>query len=502
DKYVCSGLENPEDVKCELESKWSFRVGDIQLNMKKNREKSLAFARMIGFILTDGSIYRSKNRKCIEAYFGTNIDATIFNHDMELLCGRTTTISRRLTDPNTARGVKGNTFRITLPASLAKDIHSIDGIVVGKRSTQAMMLPSFLLDKNCPLAIIREFLGGLFGGDGVAPCLSNGRFGRISFKWTTIEKHKSSMQNVFEQIALLLQRFGLETILHTPTKVKYGPNSIQPKDSDENPRWDYQISISSNDILKFQTCIGFRYCVNKSYRLTIVSSYQRMTELTRQQHADVLKQTLERSKTSTVPKALEESRKNVFLEQPVINEYSLSSVRDVYYQRHEQIRHADKPRKLSLQPKKFPSLKSYLIETNTLHWFGRKTYSVGPLDTHIPTYRRKVIDVRPNGIEKVYDIEVTDTHNFLANGVVAHNCSLYPTTIIAYNICWSTLVRDDKVPDDLCHIMEWEDHIGCVHDPKEIRKAEITKQLKVKEDELKEVRRQKALKTNKNRQDE
>jgi len=42
--------------------------------------------------------------------------------------------------------------------------------------------------------------------------------------------------------------------------------------------------------------------------------------------------------------------------------------------------------------------------------------------------------------------------------------SLYPTTIIAYNIDYSTLVLDDKIPDDKCHIFEWEDHVGCEHD--------------------------------------
>lgn len=42
--------------------------------------------------------------------------------------------------------------------------------------------------------------------------------------------------------------------------------------------------------------------------------------------------------------------------------------------------------------------------------------------------------------------------------------SLYPTTIIAYNIDYSTLVVDDNIPDSKCHVMEWEDHIGCEHD--------------------------------------
>lgn len=42
--------------------------------------------------------------------------------------------------------------------------------------------------------------------------------------------------------------------------------------------------------------------------------------------------------------------------------------------------------------------------------------------------------------------------------------SLYPTTIIAYNIDYSTLVLDESIPDHLCHVIEWDDHIGCVHD--------------------------------------
>lgn len=42
--------------------------------------------------------------------------------------------------------------------------------------------------------------------------------------------------------------------------------------------------------------------------------------------------------------------------------------------------------------------------------------------------------------------------------------SLYPTTIIAYNIDYSTLVKDPLIPDSKCHVMEWEDHHGCRHD--------------------------------------
>jgi DNA polymerase elongation subunit (family B) len=80
--------------------------------------------------------------------------------------------------------------------------------------------------------------------------------------------------------------------------------------------------------------------------------------------------------------------------------------------------------------------------------------------------------------------------------------SLYPTTIIAYNICWSTLVEDEKIPDEDCHVMKWSDHIGCEHDPKEKRKKELTEIIKVREAELKELRKERDLKKNKERKQE
>lgn len=42
--------------------------------------------------------------------------------------------------------------------------------------------------------------------------------------------------------------------------------------------------------------------------------------------------------------------------------------------------------------------------------------------------------------------------------------SLYPSIIIAKNIDYSTLVLDDKIPDEDCNIIEFETHILCEHD--------------------------------------
>ena len=66
--------------------------------------------------------------------------------------------------------------------------------------------------------------------------------------------------------------------------------------------------------------------------------------------------------------------------------------------------------------------------------------------------------------------------------------SLYPTTIIAYNIDYHTFVTDETIPDAKCHVMEWQDCIGCQHDPKVIRKKELTEYIDIEREKLKKLR--------------
>jgi DNA polymerase elongation subunit (family B) len=107
--------------------------------------------------------------------------------------------------------------------------------------------------------------------------------------------------------------------------------------------------------------------------------------------------------------------------------------------------------------------------------FDSRAYSVSY--DFVPAFSMEVLDVRDFETIPVYDIEVESDHNFLANGITIKNCSLYPNLIISYNIDYTTCAFDPTIPDDLCHVMEWEDHISCKHDPKIIEKIKLTKTI-------------------------
>ena len=128
------------------------------------------------------------------------------------------------------------------------------------------MIPEFILDDNCPLPVIREFLGGLFGGDGHTTCYSkhNNKFTSIGFSQTRTENKCDSLTNFLNQLSLLLNKFGIKSTIQ---------NKIKKPSSDTEDHYSMCLRVEMSCIPLFEQNIGFRYCYHKSFRLAVVSSY-------------------------------------------------------------------------------------------------------------------------------------------------------------------------------------------------------------------------------------
>lgn len=426
---IMIGLELPEDIIEDNEEKWDLL--SYTMNTPNNREKTLAFCRILGFILANGSISKYKNKFNKElvnctASLGNLLDVQIFAQDIKLISEK----EPKITNCEQA-DKKGNTFCVHLPKLLIDQILLLENIPIGKRSYQPYMLPSFLFEENCPLSVIREFLGGLFGGDGCSPSLSiaNPSFSPIKLQLTTIEKYKENMSGTMNKLVLLLEKFGIKFRTSSP-KLTRRREDLLPKDIDENPRWEYIISTNSCNNLLFAQKIGFRYCLDKSNKLTIAASYQRYSDNVRKQYINLIlsaSEIYDSDGNITINGALKKARTKLYEnETPLHKSISIGKSSEVY-------NHRSQPHCLNnykLLQKFFINARDYTKITGCEHWFSenkmsKKVYSMNRMDISSPCLYIDLVDIRPDGIIDVYDIIDVPNQSFLSNGMVVHNCTTY-----------------------------------------------------------------------------
>jgi homoaconitase/3-isopropylmalate dehydratase large subunit len=157
---VVMGLEAPLDECGADEAGYELRAGELKFTFAgpPERARALAFARLLGHVLSDGSIsVTGQGRMNV----GQALDREAALNDIELLTGKRPQGSR----------YDAHKCSIALPVELTRAIAALPGVVVGRRIAQPPSLPAFVQQQHCPVALVREFLGGLFGADGHAPVL-------------------------------------------------------------------------------------------------------------------------------------------------------------------------------------------------------------------------------------------------------------------------------------------------------------------------------------------
>jgi DNA-directed RNA polymerase II subunit RPB2 len=417
---------------------WSLRVGDLlfKTDNQENYIKTLVIAKLIGYLVTDGTIYKKNKTIQSRIYLSHMIDVTSMVNDIQLLC-----------KINQTKFKNRNSYFINIPNIITTNILKLNGIILGKKINQPAQFPEFILDPNCPKPIIREFLGGLFGANGNSCILTNHRGKRnlvtsVSFSKSKTLEHLESLAKMLEDIKYLFSKFDITNINIQNFKQT---TSSKEKINDLNRSYQLTLQLSIEDLIPFSEKIGFRYCYHKSQRLEAGVSYNRLrNEVIKQNNWIVnrvneltnfqkIKEEFPNKNIQTkqaIIKAVEELKQN----EPLIHEYAIPSAHDIsnHFVKRTQIE--------TFGREGFPTAEEYFREIGAINWFINDIvnnkinennnnnnneltlYGVNCESQGLPTMNLKVIDIRPAGVHPVYDIEVENTHSFLANGIVAHNC--------------------------------------------------------------------------------
>ena len=409
---IIMGLDGVEDVNYQDEDGWELDTKNFTFSCKnrEEREKAIAFSRILGYLLTDGCVYKSKRGSeefTCPIHFGHSIDADICIKDIELITGKTPKVSFNGNKSNATK-----TYIVYLPYELSQSIGLLEGVSNGRRTKQDSNWPDFLY--TCPKSVLREFLASLFGGDGDAPYIQ-GRKGSqpvgVKFSKSIHEDFKESFETKMKNLCDLLNKFEVEAVIERVREYRNGP---------ENELF-YSYYINIGNSLLFSQKIGFRYCSEKMSRLCLYKSYKEFQERVKAQSELIMEMIDDYTynKKMTKAKALEKAREDFLTDNACLNEYySLSSLTQIGNRRKA----SRSSEVLHLSYKYFPTFIEYLENIGCLEWFSKDEYITKRETPVLPTFHMKLLKYKEVGEDDVYCIGVEQFHNFICQGTIVKNC--------------------------------------------------------------------------------
>jgi len=426
---VVMGLEAPLDEAQADEAGYVLAAGQLSfsLDTPQQRRRTLALARLIGHLLSDGSIsVAGQGRMTV----GQAVDRELVVNDVELITGKRPAANR----------YDERKWTIVLPLELTNAIRALPGVRIGRRIQQPPALPAFVLDENCPVAVVREFLAGLFGADGQAPVLhrlsdeeTDAVLETPAYSQTARPEHIKPLKQVMQAVIRLLGRCGvnMEGARVYEYPVRRAPSSY-PSAQDGEPRVEVRLRLP--DGLSFIERVGFRYCVDKTLRASAAAVYWRILDRINRQRLDMAARLDELHQAqpeltfglARTMAAAELTKREV----GVFPHYSLLEGHDRFGRLPKSSDRRFRP--LHRDRAGFPSPIELFTQLGVRDWFAplqardetdyAKRYCVAKTDQTLPTFSLQVLDRRPAGERPVFDLSVADLHAFVAGGVCVHNC--------------------------------------------------------------------------------
>lgn len=384
--------------------------------------KSLALARLVGYAITDG--HASSACNAVSIFLGHLTDVETVIDDI-----------MRITGKRVESTFASNNYIVNIPIDLAKEIRNM-GIITGAKVKQDAIFPDFI-HLLTPQPILREFLGGLFGGDGHTCCLGMHRdkldlLKSVSISWTKDATHLPSLQKHMETLKeILLIRFGIESTIQQP---KFTTHAKQTG----NNHKQILLNIPLTHLIPFSEKIGFRYCEHKAIRLAAGVSYRRFRENVLRQRSWISERVNElinyreiktknpKAKINGLAKAVEQAKKELELIEPILHKEAVPVPKRVGQLLTGKVNN-------EIRSETFPHVGEYMKDIGALGLFINEenpesteiTYGMKRDQNGVPAFHLKVIDVRKQNYEAdMCDITVSGTESYVSNGVVTHNCML------------------------------------------------------------------------------
>ena len=426
---VVTGLEAPLDVPGADEAGYELIAGELTLGFANEhaRARTLAFARLVGHLISDGSISVEGQGRM---HVGQALDREAALDDIELLTHKRPVAKRY--DPRK--------WTVVLPAELTAAIASLPGVHSGRRIHQVPTLPEFILEERCPVSVVREFLAALFGADGHAPVLQrhseseeNAILVPPAFAQSAKREHVEQLKQVMLFLVQLLVRCGVKargSRIYT-YRVRRSTSSY-PAARDGEKRFEVRLALPEG--LSFVERVGYRYAVDKSLRASAAAVYWRTIDTINRQRLwmvdriEALHQNYDFSFQQTRRMAAAElmtlekvlSLRHALLE----NDTGFAQLRLVADRKWFSTRHRGCD---------FPSPAGLLREIGAREWFGAlkprnsatpsaRRYCLDKNALTLPSLSLRVSDVHAVGPRRVFDLAVNDLHAFVAGNVAVHNC--------------------------------------------------------------------------------
>jgi intein/homing endonuclease len=378
-------------------------------------EKIIIFYKILGYVCTDSLITHNRTK----IYFGHQIDGENMVRDINKLCSNSTIVH------NEHYG-----WSITILGKLGEMFRNIPGVLQGPKVSQKRTLPQLL--ESAEEGELCAFLSGFYGGDGCTLSFRKkaGSLGSIGFAWTS--NCEENLIDCFELIKRYLLKCNINSTL-SKNKRKYDIDKI-----------GYFLHVNASDLQIFKEKINFSYCVHKSMRLEAAYSYHKLRDKVWEQQNWLISKVREMKKQKTIEEATNEAIDELYENFPIYNKYYSKPTRNQMVEFLRPRKKLDKP---MFSYSHFPSPMEHIENIGCKDFFD--SYAIDRTKTILPVLYKKVIHIKNIGNKKVYDLEVDKVHNFIANGIIVHNCQ---------------------------------------HDPKVIRKLDLTKYIEKEKDKIKQLR--------------